>query len=161
MDPLEAKVLVLDATMRPCDVVSGRKSIEHLFDGKAEVLEEYPDLLIRSTRITLSVPCVMRLFEAHGKRRYVKFGRHNVLRRDNGKCQYCGKKFPKEELTLDHILPKARRTPASWKSWLNIVTACYKCNQKKADRTPEEADMPLLRQPFKLQWMPDMVVPTA
>jgi len=49
-------------------------------------------------------------------------------------------------LTLDHVLPRSRGGKSSW---TNLVTACKTCNSKKGDLTPEEAQMPLRRKPFK------------
>lgn len=70
------------------------------------------------------------------------FNRKNIFHRDNYTCQYCGKKgLP---LTLDHILPKSRGGKNTWE---NIVTACPKCNTLKANRTPLEAGMKMLKQP--------------
>jgi hypothetical protein len=58
---------------------------------------------------------------------------------------YCGEKFHGADLTLDHIIPKSRGGDGSWH---NLVCACKKCNHRKADRTPEEAGMKLLRRPL-------------
>ncbi len=70
--------------------------------------------------------------------------RKNVLRRDSFKCVYCGRSdLP---LTIDHVLPKAR---GGGDSWENLVCACTVCNNKKGDRTPEEADMNMINRPFK------------
>jgi 5-methylcytosine-specific restriction endonuclease McrA len=66
-------------------------------------------------------------------------------------CQYCGDQFPHKELTLDHVMPVSRGGPKSWK---NLVAACHKCNHKKGNRTPEEANMPLLSEPKPLKWTP-------
>lgn len=66
--------------------------------------------------------------------------------RENGKCGYCGK----PGRTMDHILPKSRGGPATW---LNAVNACRDCNEQKADRTPEEAGMPLLVTPYEPNWL--------
>lgn len=65
--------------------------------------------------------------------------------RDRNLCAYCGQKFEDTELTLDHILPQSRKGP---NSWLNLVTSCKRCNSVKADKTPEEANMPLLYLPY-------------
>jgi len=74
------------------------------------------------------------------------FSKHGVLRRDNNTCGYCGKTAAKDRvvLTHDHIIPKSR---GGGDTWENAITACVKCNGKKANRTPEEARMPLLFQP--------------
>lgn len=66
--------------------------------------------------------------------------------RDGGLCGYCLK--PGD--TMDHVLPKSKGGPATW---LNAVNACRSCNEKKADRTPEEASMPLLLQPYEPTWV--------
>jgi 5-methylcytosine-specific restriction endonuclease McrA len=84
----------------------------------------------------------------HIQRKYrkVPFSRHNVLRRDGFRCQYCGNKFPPQELSFDHVIPRSMwngsTTPTCWQ---NIVTACLKCNRKKSNRTPEQAGMPLIK----------------
>ena len=70
--------------------------------------------------------------------------RSNIYWRDAHKCQYCYEKFPHSKLTLDHVIPKSK---GGDKSWGNLVTCCSKCNQKKGSKTPEEANMKLLRVP--------------
>jgi hypothetical protein len=74
-----------------------------------------------------------------------KFSRKNLLLRDKCTCQFCGKVFPSEELTMDHVFPKSKGGQITWQ---NIVLSCVKCNHKKANRTPEQAHMKLIRQPF-------------
>jgi hypothetical protein len=69
-----------------------------------------------------------------------------VFYRDNYTCQYCNTRKPQRELTLDHVFPKSRGGKDTWE---NLTTACKKCNNKKADRTPEEAGMTLLSTPTK------------
>ena len=68
-----------------------------------------------------------------------------LLRRDRMTCAYCGQHFNERDLQCEHILPKSRG--GAW-SWMNLVTACAWCNGRKADRTPEEARMPLLYLPY-------------
>ena len=78
----------------------------------------------------------------------------NVLRRDGHRCQYCGSA---ERLTLDHVLPRSRGGKDAWE---NLVAACTPCNNKKSNRTPEEAGMPLARRPFRpshVMYMRDLV----
>lgn len=80
----------------------------------------------------------------HRKHKKVPFSRINVLRRDAFRCQYCGEKLHPQLLTIDHVVPRSmwngNTSPTCWK---NLVTACKKCNTKKANRTPEQANMPL------------------
>ena len=74
----------------------------------------------------------------------VVLSRKNILLRDKHQCQYCANKS--NPLTIDHIIPKER---GGSESWANLVTAGQKCNRKKGNRTPEEANMPLLKHPQK------------
>lgn len=76
----------------------------------------------------------------------LNFNRKNVFRRDGDMCQYCGKRFKKDELSFDHVTPKCQ---GGGNTWDNIVVSCFGCNQKKGGRTPEEADMKLIRQPMR------------
>ena len=62
-------------------------------------------------------------------------------------CQYCGTKFLSSELELEHVIPRAQRGQSTWE---NIVAACRDCNVEKADRTPAEAGMKLLRLPRRV-----------
>lgn len=81
----------------------------------------------------------------------MRFSRENIYLRDDHSCQYCYKWYPAKELTLDHVIPVSKGGP---KSWLNVVTACRACNQKKRNRTPEQAEMPLLKPPVVPRWLP-------
>jgi hypothetical protein len=73
------------------------------------------------------------------------FSRAKLLRRDRATCAYCGDRFPDDALTCEHIFPESRG--GRW-TWMNLVAACGPCNLAKADRTPEEAGMPLLYLPY-------------
>jgi 5-methylcytosine-specific restriction endonuclease McrA len=88
-------------------------------------------------------------------RKEVRFTRHNIFERDQNTCQYCGKKFDRSELNLDHVIPKDRGGPTTWE---NIVCSCIACNTKKGNRTPQEAGMRLIRKPKKPRWRPFLQV---
>lgn len=142
--------LLLTPQMTPHRVVSWQKAVVLLFLGKLEVLEEY-DVPIRSPRLVLLTPAVCRLVRSGGyHRRPIAYSRSNILLRDGFRCQYCGAQKPPAELNQDHVLPRARGGAASWE---NIVASCYRCNQKKGNRTPEEAGMKLLRRAFRPRWL--------
>jgi 5-methylcytosine-specific restriction endonuclease McrA len=82
--------------------------------------------------------------------RKIKFSRKNLFIRDDFTCQYCGNKFPINQLTYDHVIPKSKYKKYNRQivtNWNNIVTSCAKCNKKKKDRTPHEAGMILLSEP--------------
>mgnify|MGYP001396177272 CR=1 FL=1 len=151
-------VLVLDPSFRPIEVVGWMKAMEILVSGKAIAVEEYDDVTIRSEKQSFRLPSVLKLIKSYTKRRHVKFSRYNIFFRDKFQCQYCGSKPGTEELELEHVIPKCRRTPDSYKSWENIVTACTACNRKKNNRTPEEAGMRLRKQPVKPAWTPAMTI---
>ena len=81
--------------------------------------------------------------------RQVTFSRLNLYRRDKNTCQYCGVRPGTRELTIDHVMPRSRGGNLSWE---NCVLACVSCNKRKADKTPEEASMPLKKKPTKPRW---------
>jgi 5-methylcytosine-specific restriction endonuclease McrA len=89
-----------------------------------------PSVIRRRTYIN-----IRRRREASGMKRL------RIYMRDKFRCQYCGEKGNAAELTLDHILPRSR---GGDNSPVNVVTACIRCNNRKSNRTPEEARMPLL-----------------
>ena len=76
----------------------------------------------------------------------MKFNRRNIFARDGNQCQYCGKKFPTSELSLDHVVPRSQGGKTTWE---NIVCACVDCNVRKGGRTPKQAHMTLIRKPEK------------
>jgi 5-methylcytosine-specific restriction endonuclease McrA len=145
------RVLVLDSGYRPIAVVSWTKAMSWLVIGKAEVIED-SDEEIRSASKSWKLPSVIRkiaaVFKGHQD---IVFSRQNLFFRDNYQCQYCGKSGSVRELTFDHVVPKSH---GGGTNWLNIVAACYKCNVKKANRTPDQANMKLLRKPQKPKWTP-------
>jgi hypothetical protein len=73
------------------------------------------------------------------------FSKSKLVRRDRFTCAYCGGVFAERDLQCEHIVPESRG--GAW-SWMNIVAACAHCNGTKADRTPEEAHMPLMYLPY-------------
>jgi 5-methylcytosine-specific restriction endonuclease McrA len=140
--------LVLDISYQPINAVAFTKAIKYLFKGKVEVLKHY-DAPIHPD---WQAPAVVRLTHwIRPHKRQVKFSRQNVLARDRWKCQYCGERNPTSALTFDHVIPKSRGGKTVWE---NITTSCIECNTKKANRTPEEAEMVLLKQPARPTWLP-------
>jgi 5-methylcytosine-specific restriction endonuclease McrA len=81
----------------------------------------------------------------------VKFTRHNIFERDRNTCQYCGDVFERKDLNLDHVIPRDRGGPTTWE---NIVCSCIRCNTQKANCTPQEAGMHLVRKPKRPKWRP-------
>jgi 5-methylcytosine-specific restriction endonuclease McrA len=133
-------------------VVSWQKALILWFQGKVEVLE-YHNIFANSVRSSFQLPSVLRLKTYVLPRSYgaVRFCRENVYIRDEYTCQYCGYKHALRNLTLDHVVPASKQGP---KSWTNVVTACRDCNQRKGNRTPQVARMPLLKDPVIPHWLP-------
>ncbi len=147
------RTLLLNATFEPLKIISWQRAITLLTQGKVEVIETY-DRDIHSVSFTLKLPSILRLLKLARVRRSsreVRFSRANIYLRDKYTCQYCGAKYPAEDLTFDHVSPQVQGGEATWE---NIVTACLACNNRKGGRTPQEAGMRLVRQPVKPRWVP-------
>lgn len=107
---------------------------------------ERPDW-VRTPRLVLAVPRVIRLLRyGGGPRRDVRLTRRNIHARDRGRCHYCGKRVSNADITVDHVVP---RSLGGRDTWDNLVTACVPCNSRKGGRTPQAANMRLLRRPTK------------
>lgn len=142
------KTLVLNASYEPIRMITWERAIYYLMLDKADLVSSY-DEVVRSAKLTLNLPKVIKLkkyVKMANNLTNVRYSKRNILLRDKMKCQYCGKICKNAEATMDHVIPKSRGGKTSW---TNIVTACHKCNNKKDDRTPEEAGMRLLSTPVK------------
>lgn len=144
-------VLVLNATYEPLSVVSVKRAVVLLLKEKAELIETATALL-RSESFSLPRPLVIRLvyFVKIPRRVSLPVTRRGVLSRDQYTCQYCGSSPPRKELTIDHVLPRSRGGKTTWE---NIITACQKCNGRKGNRTPAEANMKLLSEPQRPRYV--------
>src|SRR5437667_8557490 len=170
---LEASVLVLNKMFMAVHIISVRRAFCLLCKELAEVvsledgqfatydfstwreLSEYrarhfrqeEDDWVRTVNSEIQVPRVIRLLAYERlPKQTVKFNRRNIFARDNNQCQYCGRKFPTTELSLDHIVPRSKGGQSTWE---NIVCACVNCNVRKGGRTPKEEHMSLIRKPEK------------
>jgi 5-methylcytosine-specific restriction endonuclease McrA len=148
------RTLLLNVSGDPLKLLPWSSAIKLVFSDKATILEEY-DSPLRSCYLNMKKPAVIRLNAYHKTKYGTKLSRENIYARDGYSCQYCGERYGAEYLTLDHILPKSRGGKANWK---NLVTCCTWCNNKKDNRTPTEAGMPLLRIPEQPSWMPSLLV---
>lgn len=165
---LSDKVLVLNRSWIAINVASVRRALTLVFQNAARIVSpnDYSTYdfdgwveathaaksgkRIRSATFSIAVPEVIVLTSFNGRfTKEVKFSRRNIFERDANVCQYCGKKFERGELTLDHIVPRSRGGTGTWE---NIVLACLDCNIRKGDKLPHEAHMKLLRKPVKPAW---------
>lgn len=138
---MKRPVLVLNGSYEPLQFCSAKRAMKLLIKEVA-VTEQEHDIIVHGSWM---LPSVIRL--KHFRKVPIKIqevNRKNIFTRDRNKCQYCGHIFSVNNLTLDHVQPKSRGGKSDWQ---NLVTACRKCNLTKADRTPTEANMPLLNIP--------------
>lgn len=144
------RVLVLNADYSAIGLVSWEKAIQAEWKGIVTVVDFYKDDYVQCTSgVKWPVPAVIALKEyKHSNKKKIPFSRKNVFIRDKLCCQYCGNKFHPKQLTFDHVVPRAkwngRGTPTNWH---NIVTACYKCNRNKADKTLKGAGLKVIKAP--------------
>ncbi len=169
MSVLNTKVLVLNRSYLPVHVTSVRRALSLLYQDVARAVDahyrtfdfaSWADLAAHEDAIGLvgraiRVPRVI-LLVAYDRvpRRHVRFSRYNIYARDQNRCQYCGRQFPRSELNLDHVIPRSRGGTSVWE---NVVCSCHRCNRIKGGRLPAEAGMRLIRQPFRPQWTPFML----
>ena len=128
-------VLVLNQDYRALTITSVQRAIVLVLLQKAELVESESGRYVRSPTTHVPWPSIVRL-KAFVRVPY-------VMRRDRGRCQYCGSR---DRLTIDHVFPKSRGGKDTWE---NLVAACVPCNNRKGDRTPEEAGYELARKPFR------------
>ena len=141
---LDGRVLLLNQTYEPLGTVSVARAVIMTLKNTVYVEELDGNRVLHSARETFPVPSVVRrriYINVRRRREASGMKRLRIYMRDKFRCQYCGEKKPVGELTLDHILPRSR---GGDNSPVNIVTACVPCNNRKSDRTPAEARMPLL-----------------
>ena len=142
MQAMRRPVLQLNASYEALRIIPAMRALKLVTTRKA-VVELATNMLIYPG---IHLPSVIRLLVyRHVPVRLQVTTRRNILMRDAYRCQYCGLKFHASELTLDHGIPRAQGGKNSWE---NLVASCRKDNHRKADRTPEEAGMPLLRRPL-------------
>ena len=170
---LSQPVLVLNRLWQAVNVCSARRALTLLFQGQAQVVlgdeggsfqtfnfnqwhdfsaqQPHPES-IHTVSFKIRVPRVILLivFDRLPKKE-VKFTRHNIFERDQNKCQYCGQVFDRKDLNLDHVVPRDRGGSTTWE---NIVCSCITCNTCKANRSPLEAGLHLIRKPKRPKWRP-------
>ena len=166
---LHSKVLVLNRSYLPVHITSVRRALTLLYcevalavDGEYRTFDfgswmrlspegDTIGLVDRAMRLPRVI--LLRGFD-RVPRREVRFRRFNVYARDRGQGQYCGRRFPRSELNLDHVVPRSRGGASAWE---NVVCSCVGCNRTKGNRTPSEAGMRLVRSPYRPQWTPFVV----
>ncbi|MHB1223858.1 MAG: HNH endonuclease [Gemmatimonadaceae bacterium] len=159
--------LALNASFEPLTMVPLHRALRLVIDGKAEIVEADRTRPVRSERLSMPRPAVIRLVKfIHVPRRFRKQVTNTFLfARDRYRCQYCGRTSgelkPRESLTRDHVIPLSR---GGLNVWENVVTACSPCNTRKANRLPVEIGMHPLTPPIEphfvhLSWVVRRLTP--
>jgi 5-methylcytosine-specific restriction endonuclease McrA len=169
---LDCNVLVLNKHYMAIRIVGARRAFSLLFRELAEVVSvekgrysnydfqswcEVSELKrnfepdghdwVSTVNFHIAVPRIIRLlFYDRLPRSEVKLNRRNIFARDKNRCQYCGKKYPTSELSLDHVIP---RSMGGKSVWTNMVCACTDCNVRKGGRTPKQAGLTLVQKPIR------------
>jgi 5-methylcytosine-specific restriction endonuclease McrA len=144
---LNRLVLVLNATYEPIHICTARRAITLTCKGAA-VVEEASAHTIRTPRLNIPVPNVIRLVRYRRvPRQNRSVSRKGIILRDSSACQYCGSVLAGKELTMDHVIPRSR---GGFSNWENLVSCCFPCNNRKGNRTPQEAGMALAKQPHQI-----------
>ena len=141
-------VLLLNASYEPLGTVTVRHAVELMLRNVVDAVDGIAATLRTSTTM-FEIPSVLRLrYYVNVPRRTATWGRRAVLIRDGYRCVYCGKRqaegLSKSDYTVDHIIPVSH---GGKDTWSNTACACWKCNNRKADRTPHGAGMRLLWEP--------------
>ena len=174
---LKSPTLVLNKNWRPIGIESVKKSVKRFFTGSRrfvnpetyevydlqEWLEKTPQpdqpYVVCAKRLVIAPEIVLLTSYDDMPRNEVRLTRRNVLVRDNFRCQYCNTKVARpiqgakvrklSEYTWDHVTP---RSLGGKTIWTNIVTACFRCNTRKSNKTLEQAGLTLLKKPERPKW---------
>ena len=138
-------VLLLNVGYQPLRTISIRKAVDLMLGEKVDTVEGVAARL-RTPSTVFEIPSVIRLKHyVNVPHRKLSWTKYRVLKRDNYTCIYCGvDSLPTSKYTVDHIIPQSR---GGKNTWGNTACACFGCNQRKADRTPNEAGMKMLWEP--------------
>jgi 5-methylcytosine-specific restriction endonuclease McrA len=165
---INSNVLVLNRSFFPVNVTTVKHAFCMLYRGVARAVdgqyktfdyESWSQLAVEQQEETIGlvnsfikIPWVIILV-AYDRipKTQVRFTRANIFARDRNICQYCGKTFSKNELSIDHVIPRSYGGKSVWD---NVVCSCFTCNRNKGGKTPKQAGIKLLRSPRKPRWTP-------
>jgi len=165
---LSRSVLVLNRNWVAVNICDARRAFILLYQNLAHVVTEnyetydfdsWRDLsryardheVVHTPCYQLKVPKVIKLiFYSRFPPLQIKLSRRNIYLRDRNQCQYCGARPPRDQMTIDHVVPRSRGGKTVWE---NVVLACSKCNARKGNRLPSECGMTLIRKPRKPHWL--------
>jgi len=154
------RALLLNANWEPLHFISDWRAVRLIMNDRAELVHSFTtgELSAWGDEAFTShgrnagdplreirIPATLRLRKyVHKKWKAPRFRKKVLFNRDNWQCQYCSVKLGWHNITIDHVMPSSR---GGGTTWLNCVTACKPCNKRKANKTPDEAKMPLHKKP--------------
>ncbi len=167
---LSSRVLVLNRSYIPIQITSLKRALCLIYQDLARVIDKefslfdfrsWSELTVEAHHESIGlinsairIPRVI-LLSAYDRfpKRHVRFSRNNIYLRDHNRCQYCGRHFRRQDLNLDHVVPRCRGGKTNWE---NVVTSCIVCNTKKGMRSPADVGFKLIRPPERPRWSPIM-----
>lgn len=167
MNVLEEPVLVLNKNWEYIAVANAMEVMKDLYTGVITAID--PEMFtmhtffdwvergvrpgkpfVQAPKFQVEVPEIIVLANFDKvPHRSLHYSKQHIFKRDRYTCQYCGVQPGREDLTIDHIVP---RSQGGQTNWMNCVTSCEDCNATKADRTPKQAGIRLRKQPVKPEW---------
>jgi len=165
---INSNVLVLNRTFFPVNVITVKNAFCMLYRGAAKAVDsqyktfdydswsqisvEHREEAVALVNRLIKIPRVIILVTYDRiPKTQIRFTRANIFARDGNICQYCGRSFPKNELSIDHLIPRSYGGKSTWE---NVVCSCFGCNRIKGGKTPNQAGMKLLSTPTKPRWTP-------
>ena len=146
-----SKTLLLNADYSPMHFITNVRAFLLVLKGRAEIIDTggklsvWDQYTVSTTMSKVNLPATVRLLNRVQRKWHApRFRKSAIYTRDNWSCQYCGSGLNKSSATIDHVQPRSRGGKTSWK---NCVASCKFCNRRKANKTPGEANMPLLTVP--------------
>lgn len=163
---IDSPVLTLNSGMIPIDICRVRDAITLQILEKAVAVKVESDKRIRSKYLSFALPRVITLFNYHKiPKKKVVYSRLNIIYRDDMRCMFCGKRYPMEYLTVDHIIPRSRwdevpphKRPPAINSWENQICACKWCNAIKGNRLLHECGLRLVKKPYEPKYVPHLII---
>ena len=129
----------------PLSLWGWQNTIRAVFLDRVNIVAEYENS-VNSSNFSMKLPSVISLKKYIPLKKRIPFTRFNLFLRDHFKCQYCDLKFKASELTFDHVVSRANGGSTDWN---NVVSACFKCNNKKGSLNFKDANMKLIKTPKK------------
>jgi hypothetical protein len=143
------KALLLSNRYEVLDFISERRIYRLLCNDKVEIISNW-NFYVDWGKDKIQYPALLKLkYDINRNFFKLNFSKRAIIHRDNSRCQYCGKKLISQEVTIDHVMPKAQGGKTSF---LNCVVCCRPCNLWKGNNTPSQAGMVLIKEPKNPQF---------